>query len=72
MAVRLEPPINGGETMTRNQLRALARAIIHAENNMTRAEYIQDVKDEIREEGEHELFERGLHDVRAGVVVNEN
>jgi len=30
------------------------------------------VKDEIREEGEHELFERGLHDVRAGVVVNEN
>lgn len=64
MAVRLEPPINGGETMTRNQLRALARAIIHAENNMTRAEYIQDVKDEIREEAENGESEAAIHELR--------
>jgi hypothetical protein len=36
--------------MKKSIMRALVRGIIHAEGNMTMPEYIQDVREEIREE----------------------
>ena len=50
--------------MEKSIMRALVRGIIHAENNMTMPEYIQDVKDEIREEAENGESEGKLQAVR--------
>jgi hypothetical protein len=38
--------------MKKSIMRALVRGIIHAENNMTMPEYIQDVREEERENDE--------------------
>ena len=50
--------------MEKSIMRALVRGIIHAENNMTMPEYIQDVKDEIREEAENGESEAAIHELR--------